>query len=54
MAAVCMGILLLIPLIDLAMKRYVEIHFSREEERLIWKNRVALRHVHNEGMALNC
>ena len=41
MAAVCMGILLLIPLIDLAMKRYVEIHFSREEERLIWKNRVA-------------
>ena len=54
MAAVCMGLLLLIPLIDLAMKRYVENHFSREEERLIWKNRVALRHVHNEGMALNC
>ena len=53
MLALCIGILLALPLVDLGMKYYVEKHISSKEEIPICKGRILVRHVHNQGMALN-
>ncbi len=53
MIAVCMGILLLLPLVDLGIKYVIETRIVEKEEVPIWKGRILLRHVRNEGMALN-
>lgn len=53
MAAVCIGILLSILLADLGIKYYIEKHLPKEKEIPLCKGRILVRHVHNEGMALN-
>lgn len=53
MLAVCIGILLGIPLVDLGMKYYVETHYDEETEIPMWNGRLFLRYVKNEGMACN-
>lgn len=54
MLTLCVGILLVLPLVDLGIKYYVESHISSKEEIPLCKGRILLRHVHNQGMALNC
>lgn len=49
----CIGILLLLPLVDLGLKGYIETHISKEQEIPVCKGRVLVRYVQNEGMALN-
>ena len=53
MLAVCIEILLGIPLLDLGIKYYVETHYDKETEIPKWKGRIFLRYVQNEGMACN-
>lgn len=53
MLAVCIALILGIPLLDLGIKYYIEKNIPRGKEIPILKENVIVRHVHNEGMALN-
>lgn len=53
MLAICVGFILGIPLLDLGIKFYIEKHISRGTEIPTCKEKILIRHVHNEGMALN-
>lgn len=53
MLTVCIGLILGIPLLDIGIKYYIEKHVPRGKEIPICKEKILVRHVHNEGMALN-
>lgn len=53
MTALCVGILILLPLVDLGIKYAVEKQIGEKEEKPVCRGRILLRYVRNEGMALN-
>lgn len=53
MTAVCVGILIFLPLMDLGIKHVVEKRIGEKEEKPVCGGRILLRYVRNEGMALN-
>lgn len=53
MVIVCFAIIIGIAVFDLWLKKQVEKWIKRGEEIPVCKGKILLRHVHNEGMALN-
>lgn len=54
MAAVALTLMIgILCVADLYLKSYIETHFRKGEEKKIFGGRIAVRKVHNRGMAMN-
>lgn len=53
MTALCIGLLIGLLITDMGAKRYVERNISPREEIPVLKGKILVRHVRNEGMAMN-